>query len=85
MWINTANPFHLDLAPSRGHGVQVAGAKVSCQKVTDAPAVTWDTFTAMRVFFGPLPPPAVTDVPAALAPLLGWCPLPLSWPKQDGV
>ena len=65
--------------------VQVAGAKVSCQKVTDAPAVTWDTFTAMRVFFGPLPPPAVTDVPAALAPLLGWCPLPLSWPKQDGV
>ena len=65
--------------------VQVAGAKVACQKVTDAPAVTWDTFTAMRVFFGPLPPAAVTDVPAALAPLLGWCPLPLSWPKQDGV
>ena len=65
--------------------VQVEGAKVSSEKVTDTAAVTWDAFTAMRVFFGPLPPPAVTAVPDALAPLLAWCPLPLGWSKQDGV
>ena len=65
--------------------VHVDRAKVSCEKVTNGAAVTWEPFTAMRVFFGPLPPTAVTDVPDALAPLLGWCPLPLSWPAQDGV
>ena len=65
--------------------VKVDGGEASCDKVTDAAAVTWEPFTAMRVFFGPLPPMAVTDIPDTLAPLLGWCPLPLAWPRQDGV
>lgn len=65
--------------------IEVAGGKVTCRRVDIPPAVTWSTFTAMRVLFGPLSPEAVTDIPAAAAPLLGWCPLPLSWPRQDGV
>jgi len=65
--------------------LQVQGTQISCVKVNDPAVVTWDTCTAMRVFFGPLPPAVVTTVPASAAPLLAWCPLPLGWPRQDGV
>lgn len=65
--------------------IRVAGTRIDCAKVDESAAVTWDPFTAMRVFFGPMPPASVTTVPAAAAPLLAWCPLPLGWPQQDGV
>ena len=65
--------------------IRVADARVTCEKVDAPPAVSWDAFTAMRVLFGPLPPSAVTDVPAEATALLAWCPLPLGWPRQDGV
>ena len=72
----------------QGYGnlrLQVEGPQISCVKVDDPAAVTWDPSIAMRVFFGPLPPAAVTTVPATAATLLAWCPLPLGWPRQDGV
>ena len=65
--------------------VQVCTNEVVCEKVAESAPVTWDAFTAMRVFFGPLPAAAVVDVPQTLGPLLAWCPLPLAWPRQDGV
>ncbi|MHB1157318.1 MAG: GNAT family N-acetyltransferase [Phycisphaerales bacterium] len=53
---------------------------------TDAPAdVSLDAKTAMRVLFGPLPPSAVTALPATAASLNAWCPLPLSFPAPDHV
>ncbi len=65
--------------------IHVTGTQVTCVQVTDPAAVTWNAFVAMRVFFGPLPPSAVVHIPEAAAHLLSWCPLPLGWPRQDGV
>ncbi|MFH1572099.1 MAG: hypothetical protein ABIL09_29175, partial [Gemmatimonadota bacterium] len=47
--------------------------------------LTCDGPTAMRMLFGPLKPGAVRDLPARAAVLESWCPLPLSWARQDGV
>lgn len=65
--------------------LRVGGGEPACARTDDSPAVTWHPFTAMRVLFGPLPPAAVSDIPRAAAPLRSWCPLPLAWPRQDGV
>lgn len=65
--------------------LQVQGGQIACERVTTKADVTWDPSTAMRVFFGPLSPTSVTAVPEAASVLLAWCPLPLSWPRQDGV
>jgi predicted N-acetyltransferase YhbS len=63
----------------------VDGDQVECERTDIPPAVTWSPSVAMRVFFGPHPAFAVAALPAAAAPLLAWCPLPLGWPRQDGV
>ncbi len=65
--------------------VRVAGGEPQAERVDEASAVAWHPFTAMRVLFGPLPPCAVTALPHEAAQLQAWCPLPLSWPTQDGV
>jgi hypothetical protein len=65
--------------------VRVAGGEPQAKRVGEASAAAWHPFTAMRVFFGPLPPCAVTALCREAAMLQAWCPLPLSWPTQDGV
>lgn len=65
--------------------IHVAAGQVTCTRSDALAAVTWSPFVAMRSLFGPLPPEAVTAVPDELAVLNGWCPLPLGWPRQDGV
>lgn len=59
-------------------------------QLTDAPAskadVIWNPLTTMRVLFGPLRPSLAVELPPRLQLLLDqWCPLPLTWAKQDGV
>ena len=65
--------------------VRVVGGEPQVERVGCASTRAWHPFTAMRVFFGPLPPCAVTALPHEAAVLQAWCPLPLSWPTQDGV
>ena len=65
--------------------VRVVGGEPQVERVGYASTRAWHPFTAMRVFFGPLPPCAVTALPHEAAVLQAWCPLPLSWPTQDGV
>lgn len=66
--------------------IRVRDAQPVCTRDEEAAAaVTWTPSTVMRVLFGPLAPTQVTDIPAAAAALQAWCPLPLGWPRQDGV
>ena len=65
--------------------LRVEGDEATCSR-TSAPAdLQCDPFTAMRLLFGPLPAAQVLALPASAAALEQWCPLPLSWPHQDGV
>ncbi|MEW6753765.1 MAG: GNAT family N-acetyltransferase [Candidatus Latescibacterota bacterium] len=63
----------------------VEGGQTACTATTAPPHVEWDAHTALRALFGPLRPSAVVELPARAAVLEQWCPLPLSWPHQDGV
>ncbi len=63
----------------------ISAGEATCSASDDAADLEIDAFTAHRLFFGPLPPSAVIDLPANLAVLEQWCPLPLYWAKQDGV
>jgi predicted acetyltransferase len=65
--------------------LRVEGERTTCVR-TAAPAdLQCDAYTAMRLLFGPLPASRVLALPASAAVLEQWCPLPLSWPHQDGV
>ncbi|SVD36501.1 uncharacterized protein METZ01_LOCUS389355, partial [marine metagenome] len=67
-----------------GLRIRVSGGAVEVVRIgVDSP--TWHPYTAMRVLFGPLAPAQVTELSAASAALSAWCPLPLDWPRQDGV
>ena len=69
-----------------GHiSLEVAGGEAVCTASKDAADLHAGAFTAHSLFFGPLPPSAVVDLPAQLTALEQWCPLPLFWAKQDGV
>jgi len=71
-----------------GHGairLQVTGGEATCVAAQDRSDVVCDGPTAMRLLFGPLPPGAVLDLPREAGVLESWCPLPLTWSKQDGV
>ena len=62
----------------------VDGTAGGCTATDDAPRVTLDPFTAMRVLFGPLP--AHLGGAASLPSVLqSWCPLPLHIPSSDRV
>lgn len=64
----------------------VRGDEAGCEVAQDAPPdLTCDGPTAMRLLFGPLRPSAVCDLPRKAGILESWCPLPLSWGRQDGV
>jgi hypothetical protein len=65
--------------------MRVRDGQPRCERVEAAATVTWDPLTAMRVLFGPMPPYQVATIPASLAALPAWCPLPLGWTRQDGV
>ena len=59
---------------------------VRCASTEATPQITCDAPTAMRLLFGPVSPGYVLTLPPDVAPLLdSWCPLPLYWPRQDGV
>jgi len=62
------------------------GTGAGCEAAEGARAdLTCDSHTAMRALFGPLPPSSVCDLPEGARILESWCPLPLSWGRQDGV
>ena len=64
----------------------VSGGEAGCQDAKGARVdLTCNAPTAMRVLFGPLKPSSVCDLPAGAVILESWCPLPLSWARQDGV
>jgi predicted acetyltransferase len=63
--------------------VDASGAGAS--PCSSPPSLTLDGATMTRLLFGPLPPAAVTALPAAATPLQAWCPLPLALPVQDQV
>ena len=65
--------------------LEVDGDQARCEHTTDAPCLQLPASTAMRLLFGPLPPGEVASLPRAAAVLAQWCPLPLFWPRQDGV
>ena len=71
-----------------GYGVleiEVSGDGAGCRLVSGAAALQCDTLLAHRLFFGPLKPSEVVELPAAARALEAWCPLPLYWARQDGV
>jgi predicted N-acetyltransferase YhbS len=63
----------------------VKDGRAGAARTEEEPAVRCDTWTAMRLLFGPLPPWQVADIPAGAALLGQWCPLPLHWTSQDGI
>jgi predicted N-acetyltransferase YhbS len=65
--------------------IAVSGGRASCARSSATPSVETDPLTAMRLLFGPLPPSQVLPLPGEVRLLEQWCPLPLSWPQQDGV
>ncbi len=66
--------------------LSVGAGGAGCEAAEGAPAdLVCDTHTAMRALFGPLPTSSVCDLPAGARILESWCPLPLSWSRQDGV
>ncbi len=72
----------------QGYGtleIDVTSGSVECRQARETAPVTWDAFTAMRVFFGPGLPESVVEIPKSLAALHSWCPLPLGWPSPDQV
>ena len=62
----------------------VDGTAAGCTATGDAPQVTLDPLTAMRVLFGPLPAHMAGSAPLPAA-LESWCPLPLHIPAADRV
>jgi len=61
------------------------GEEGASGSTADGPCdVQCDVPTAMRLLFGPLPPRQVMSLPERAALLEAWCPLPLSWKRQDG-
>ncbi|MBT4501050.1 MAG: GNAT family N-acetyltransferase [Gemmatimonadetes bacterium] len=65
--------------------LQVEGERTTCERTDDEPTLQCDSLAAMRLLFGPLPPSKVVPLPSAAILLEQWCPLPLYWPRQDGV
>jgi predicted N-acetyltransferase YhbS len=65
--------------------LQVSGDEAGCAAADGPPDLRCNAPTAMRLLFGPLAPSQVMPLPANAAPLEPWCPLPLTWPRQDGV
>jgi GNAT superfamily N-acetyltransferase len=61
------------------------GESARCSTSDKQADLSVDAFTAHRLLCGPLPPSRVVALPTAAAVLEQWCPLPLSWTKQDGV
>ena len=52
----------------------------------DEPAPnTWHPFVAAQALFGPLSPADVADLTDLSPMLAAWCPLPLTWTRQDSV
>ena len=73
----------LEIAGAGRLRLWVDGTAGGCTATDDAPQVTLDSFTAMRVLFGPLPAHlGGASLPAALE---SWCPLPLHIPSSDRV
>jgi len=66
--------------------LRASGDEAGCEEAEGVQAdLTCDAATAMRVLFGPLKPSLVCDLPVGADILECWCPLPLSWARQDGV
>ena len=65
--------------------VGVDAHQVEVTRTAGQTATAWDAATAMRLLFGPLAPAQVLALPPEAAALSAWCPLPLAWPRQDGV
>lgn len=64
--------------------------QASCQPYAGAPDLQMDERTATRLFLGPLAPQATLsacqDLDASLNRLLSsWLPLPMNWPRPDGI
>ena len=76
------------VAGIEGYGkvrMEVEDDWTGCVRTEEEPDVRCDPFTAMRALFGPAPPSLVLELPSKAAILEQWCPLPLHWPRQDGV
>ena len=56
-----------------------------CQVTDGSSSSGFNPLQTMRMLFGPLPPSAVAPLAPGLTELESWCPLPLSWARQDAV
>ncbi len=65
--------------------LQAEGDEAGCAAADEDPDMSCDAPTAMRLLFGPLSPSLVMPLPEKAALLESWCPLPLTWKRQDGV
>ncbi len=65
--------------------LRVANGQGVCEPTSQAPVLKVNEPTALRLLGGPFPPSRTLDLPPAAALLENWCPLPLTWPRQDGV
>jgi len=63
----------------------VDGGEIRCRSGIPGAVHSYSALTAMRLFFGPLPPCHVCDLPPQASRLHDWCPLPLYIPKPDCV
>ncbi len=65
--------------------LQVDSRGAICEQCDDDPEISVNAKTAHRLFFGPLPPETIFTDFDAVSLLSQWCPLPLSWTRQDAV
>lgn len=65
--------------------LQVTSGDTRCAWTNRRPDVQCNELEAMRLLFGPARPSQVVSLPPAAGLLEQWCPLPLHWPRQDGV
>jgi len=65
--------------------LQIDSEGATCKKCEDDADISIDAAAAHRLLFGPLPPETIVPSCEALYTLSQWCPLPLSWSRQDAV
>ncbi|MSR83438.1 MAG: GNAT family N-acetyltransferase [Candidatus Latescibacteria bacterium] len=65
--------------------LEVESEQTRVTRTDEAPAVEGSAPLMLRLLCGPLPPSQVVGLPAGVALLGAWCPLPLFWARQDGV
>lgn len=65
--------------------LSVHGGRVACERTRGPAMLRLDPLTATRLLMGPVEPRLVAPLPPDATALSSWCPLPLSFSRQDHV